>query len=227
LTVYAAASVSKVMHEIATDFKKSTGITLRMNFASSGTLARQLEGGAECDYFVSASREWMSYADSLNLIDKQSIHALVNNRIVAVVPVSNTDLVIRPGEIARFPSLFQGRLSIGDPNYVPVGKYAQQIIEKYNWKSALNGKYLPAKDARDALFMVEMGEAEMGLVYYSDAFQSKKVRIVYTFPAQACDIIRYYGAAGKNKKKALTTFISYLQSEKAHQIWMDNGFNHR
>ncbi|RUT73604.1 molybdate ABC transporter substrate-binding protein [Ancylomarina longa] len=226
LTVYTAASVSKVMQQIATDFEKDTGIVLRINVASSGTLARQIEAGANFDYFISASREWMAYVDSLSLVDRGSISTMANNRIVAVVPVSNTDLMIGDSDLSHFSSLFKGRLAIGDPSYVPVGKYAQQIIQKYKWEADLKNRYLPAKDARDALFMVEMGEVEMGMVYYSDALQSKKLRIVYKFPIQASAPIRYYGATGKKQNKTLTLFVNYMQSEKVHQIWVKNGFNH-
>lgn len=224
ITIFAAASVTNVLTEIANDFKKETGISVRLNFASSGILARQIESGANFDYYISASKEWMDYLNSLNLVDKSSINSIAGNSMVAIVPIENNELHIDSVSIIRFPELFNGRISIGDPAHVPAGKYAQQIIITNSWEKELAKRILPAKNVRDALFMVEMGEAEMGMVYSSDAQKSKRVRIVYEFPSGDCDTIEYYSAGKLKSDKKLDTFINFLNGSKAKSIWRKNGF---
>lgn len=224
ISVFAAASVTNVMTEIAREFKNETGISIRLNFASSGILARQIESGAGFDYYVSASKEWMDYLDSLQLVDRNSINSIVENRMVAIVPVENKELFVDSVSIINFPDLFKGRISIGDPSHVPAGKYAQQIMISNAWEAKLAKRILPAKNVRDALFMVEMGEVEMGMVYASDAQKSKKVRTVYEFAVDDCDPILYYGAGKIKSDEKLKAFVAFLKGDKVKLIWKRNGF---
>ena len=224
IRVYAAASVTDVMTEIAEQFKLETGINVHLNFASSGILARQIENGANFDYYVSASQEWMNYLDTLQVVDRSSINSLAGNRMVAIVPIENQTLQIDSVSINNFPDLFKGRISIGDPMHVPAGKYAKQIMISKVWSEKLKKRILPAKNVRDALFMVEMGEAEMGIVYLSDAQKSKKVRIVYHFSETDCERISYYGAGKQTSDEKLEAFYSFLKDDKAKMIWKRNGF---
>ncbi|PKQ61230.1 molybdate ABC transporter substrate-binding protein [Labilibaculum filiforme] len=224
ISVFAAASVLDVMTEIADAFKAETGISVRLNFASSGILARQIENGASFDYYISASKDWMDYLDSLQLVDRHSIQSLVENRMVAIVPIENTDLYLDSVSIINFPDVFKGRISIGDPAHVPAGKYARQILITNRWESRLADRLLPAKNVRDALFMVEMGEVEMGMVYLSDAKKSKKVRIVYEFALTDCEPMRYYGAKQLKSNEKLQAFSVFLNQGKVKSIWKKNGF---
>lgn len=224
ITIMAAASLTDVVSEFANDFKAETGISVRLNFASSGILARQIESGANFDYYISASKDWMEYLDSLKLVDENSIKVLAGNRIAAIVPVENTKLTLDSVSVRTFPDLFEGRISIGDPLHVPAGKYATQIIRNYGWEEKLEKRYLPAKDVRDALFMVEMGEVEMGMVYHSDAMKSSKVRLVYEFPESSCDPIQYYGVGNRNSEQKLEKLTAYLKGNRARSIWLKNGF---
>lgn len=225
VTLFAASSVTNVAQEIAGSFEKETGIKVKLNIASSGILARQIESGADFDYYISANKKWMDYIDKLNLVEKATIKNLATNRLVAIVPLGN-DKKLNKGEIENnFPNLFTGRLSIGDPKHVPAGKYAMQAIKFYGWEKDLADRFLPAKNVRDALLMVEMGEAEMGIVYETDAMKSEKVHIVYRFPFTACESIAYVGAAKKERSESLNSFLLYLQSEEVKSIWRSNGFN--
>lgn len=224
ISVFAAASVTNVMTEIAGEFKNETGIRIQLNFASSGILARQIESGAGFDYYVSASKEWMDYLDSLQLVDRNLINSIAENRMVAIVPIENKELFVDSASIVNFPDLFEGRISIGDPAHVPAGKYAQQIMSSNSWEVKLAKRILPAKNVRDALFMVEMGEAEMGIVYLSDAQKSKKVRVLYEFAVNDCDPILYYGAGKIKSDEKLKAFLTFLEGDKAKLIWKRNGF---
>lgn len=49
ITVFAAASLTNAMQDIATQYKKEKGVDVVSSFASSSTLARQIEAGAPAD----------------------------------------------------------------------------------------------------------------------------------------------------------------------------------
>jgi molybdenum ABC transporter, periplasmic molybdate-binding protein len=225
ITLFAASSVTNVAQEISRSFEKETGIKVKLNVASSGILARQIESGADFDYYISANKKWMDYIDSLQLVEKTTIKNLATNRLVAIVPEGNNKKLNSEEVENNFLNQFRGRLSIGDPKHVPAGKYAMQVIKFYGWERDLADRYLPAKNVRDALLMVEMGEAEMGIVYETDAMKSEKVNIVYRFPNTACEAISYVGAAKKERSESLNSFLLYLQSEEVKRIWRINGFN--
>lgn len=224
INIFAAASLYDVMNELATDFEKQEGVKLRMNFASSGVLARQIESGADCDYYISASKKWMDYVEGLQILDDKTTRALAQNSMVAIVPIDSKLQKLDSLQLHSLPQVFEGRISIGDPSHVPAGRYAKEIITHFHWDEALRDRYLPAKDVRDALFMVEMGELEMGMVYASDAMKSKKVRIVHQFSSNVSSQIAYYGISCKNSTPKVKKWMKYLQSDRAKAIWKKNSF---
>jgi molybdate transport system substrate-binding protein len=225
IILFVASSLTNVAQNIAGNFENKTGTKVKLNIASSGILARQIENGANFDYYISANRNWMDYVDSLQLVERSTISNLASNRLVAVAPLKNTHNYKREEFENNFTKLFKGRLSIGDPGHVPAGIYAMQAITFFEWKNDLENRYLPAKNVRDALLMVEMGEAEMGIVYETDAIKSNKINIVYQFLPECCESIDYIGAANKKRSENLNSFLLYLQSEEVKNIWITNGFN--
>lgn len=66
ITVFAAASLTNAMQDIATAYKKEKNVDVVSSFASSSTLARQIEAGAPADLFISADQKWMDYAVEKN-----------------------------------------------------------------------------------------------------------------------------------------------------------------
>ncbi len=62
VTVFAAASLTNAMQDIAQAYKKEKNVEVVSSFASSSTLARQIEAGAPADLFISADQKWMDYA---------------------------------------------------------------------------------------------------------------------------------------------------------------------
>ncbi|WP_084999772.1 molybdate ABC transporter substrate-binding protein, partial [Cronobacter sakazakii] len=54
VTVFAAASLTNALQDIAKDYAKGHQVKVVSSFASSSTLARQIEAGAPADIFISA-----------------------------------------------------------------------------------------------------------------------------------------------------------------------------
>lgn len=210
LYVFAAASLSDVITEIADSFSVGRNIDLKLNLAASGTLARQIEQGAESDVFLSADKSWTDYLIERNLSKDARIFS--SNDLVLIA--SPNDSV----EIKDAVSLLketEKKIAIGDPGYVPAGKYAQQVFDYFHLD--MSSKLLPTNDVRSALMMVEMGEAAYGIVYKTDAIQSGKVHIVYTFPEESHQPVSYYQVLVSEKSLA-KEFYDYLYSPKARAI---------
>jgi len=224
LNIFAAASLNDVLTKTAEVYKKETGVELRLNFASSGLLAKQIEQGAEVDFFFSANLDWVDYILDKDLLLASSKLELARNRMALIVPEAsqlNKLDNFKPQEIS---SLFEGRIAIGDPKHVPAGKYAKEILEHFSIWQSLKTRVLPCKNVRETLLMVEMGEVDLGIVYLSDAKKSKKVRCIYEFEESSSSPILYYSAHRTNPNSKVLDFQKFLKQAKTKRIWKDYAF---
>lgn len=223
--VFCASSLTDVISEITFEFEKQNQIQIQLNLASSGALARQIENGANPDIFISADKKWTEYLNQEGLTITGTEKKIAGNSLVLVAPVkSNLDKI--PFSLSmNLPEIFKGRLSIGDPKHVPAGQYAVQLLEKLGCAKELESRFLPAKDVRSALMVVELGEVEAGIVYKTDALKSTKVKIVTEFPDSLYGPVYYYMSLihsqnnGNSKK-----LYNYITSQKATYIWKKYGF---
>lgn len=224
LTVFAASSLTNVIEEIGAAYAQATGVTVRPSFAASSALARQIESGARADVFFSADTEWMDYLQARQLLKNDSRRDVVGNALVLIAPVdSEVQLKIAPG----FPldkALGDGRLATGDPDTVPVGKYARAALTHLGVWSAVAAKVARAENVRAALAFVDRGEAPLGIVYATDALVDKKVRIVDTFPANSHPPITYPIAETATARPAAAAFVAYLRGPEGQAVFRKYGF---
>ncbi|WP_163717896.1 molybdate ABC transporter substrate-binding protein [Mangrovibacterium lignilyticum] len=225
ITVFAAASLTNVLSELIDSFEVAGNVKVITNMASSGTLARQIEQGGTPDVYISASKKWANYVDSLGFVLHPFKNEIALNDLVLVAPKESEQATLEIDSTLDLIPLLKGdRLSIGDPAHVPAGKYAKQSLEYFGWYSKLSDFYLPAKDVRTALMVVELGEAPLGIVYRTDAEESSKVKIVGTFPPQSHKPIVYVSCLLK-ENDASRSFFEYIKSEASAPIWKKYGFN--
>jgi molybdate transport system substrate-binding protein len=224
LLVFAAASLTNVLDEIGPAYAAETGQSVKFSYAASSTLARQLEAGAEADVFFSADTEWMDYLQSRSLINTATRANLLSNRLVLIAPAnSSIVLKIKPG-FALITALGKGRLSMGDPDSVPAGKYARSaLISLGVWNEVAN-KIVRADNVRTALAFVDRGEAPLGIVYETDALIDKQVRIVDTFPANTHAPIVYPVALTAHADTGATKFVAFLRSTAGQTALRKYGF---
>jgi molybdate transport system substrate-binding protein len=187
-------------------------------------LARQVESGAHADVFFSADQEWMDYLDQRGLILKGSRRNLLGNRLALVAPANSTlTLHIEP----NFPllaALHGGRLATGDPDSVPVGRYARSALTTLGVWNDVADRLVRADNVRTALAFVARGEAPLGIVYGTDAKIEPGVRVVDLFPASSHLPISYpIGVIdGANDKAA--AFIEFLRGPAGTAAFEKYGF---
>ncbi len=227
IIVFAAASTTNAITEIV-DFYGTQGLgRIKTSFASSSTLAKQIQSGAPADIYLSANKKWMDFLEKKGMIQEKSRFDLLSNRIALIVPLESPfkTISIKKGlEISSFLG-DDGRMAIGDPDHVPAGIYGKQALESLGLWNQVKDRLAPMKDVRAALVLVERSESPLGLVYTTDAAISRKVRIIGTFPPESHSPIVYPAAlmSGGNKK-AGTAFLEYLKTPEARSIFMKFGF---
>ena len=227
-TVFAAASTTNAITDIARLFKEKNKGTVTHSFASSSTLAKQIANGAPADVYVSANPKWMNYLAKKKMIVPGSRFDLLGNRIVLIAPKdSSLKIKIAPHfDLARV--LGDGKMAMGDPAHVPAGIYGKQALEKLGVWKAVEPKVARAKDVRAALALVERGEAPVGLVYATDAAISKRVKVIGVFPEDSHPPIVYPVALVKGRATPTArSFIEFLTSPDAKGIFEKYGFTVR
>jgi molybdate transport system substrate-binding protein len=224
LLVFAAASLTNVLGELSTAYSAQGGVPVKLSFASSSVLARQIEAGGKADVFISADQEWMDYLQTRDLIDKPTRRNLAGNRLVLIAPAdSKIELKIAPG----FPlaaALGKGRLATGDPDTVPVGRYARSALVSLGLWDEIQDRLVRAENVRSAMMFVARGEVPLGIVYTTDAMVDSKVRIVDTFPAITHPPITYPGAAVKGARNEARSFVEFLTAPGTVDTWKKFGF---
>ncbi|QTD43293.1 molybdate ABC transporter substrate-binding protein [Sporosarcina sp. Te-1] len=222
--VSAAASLTDALTELQKTFEtEHPDIRLSFNFGSSGKLATQIEQGAPADVFLSASEQDMNRLEKANLIDKDSRIDFTNNTLVLIAEKNrkggpNSFAAIDPSELQH--------LAIGEPESVPAGRYSKQVLEELGLWESLHGKLVFGSDVRQVLTHVEMGNADYGIVYSSDAAISKKVRVLATADEDWHAPIVYPGAVVKKTEhpEEAQAFLEFLTGEEGTIILRTYGF---
>lgn len=222
LTVFAAASLSDALTEIAPLYAKSTGDKLRFNFGSSGSLARQIRAGAPADVIFSADELRLDQLDQDGLLLAGTRRTLLANILVLVV-TSDTTAVTTLADLAK-PSV--RRVVFGDPATVPVGTYAKEHLGKLGLWDPLQSKTVFVDNARAVLAAVESGNADAGIVYKTDALISKKTKIAVEIPPATGPSITYPAAVigDTQSPDAAKKLLLWLATPDAQSIFAKHGF---
>lgn len=224
ILVFAAASLTNVLDEIGAAYTQQTQQPVKFSYAASSALARQLEAGARADVFFSADLEWMDYVQARGLIDRTTRRNVLGNRLALVAPAaSRIELKIAPG-FALAAALGNGRLATGDPQSVPVGKYARSALTSLGVWNDVADRLVRADNVRSALAFIARGETPLGIVYETDAKVEKRVRVVDFFPADSHPPIVYPVAATALARPSARQFIDFLQSAPAQEAFKKYRF---
>ena len=226
ITVFAAASLTNAMQQITTQYQQKSGVEVVSSFASSSTLARQIEQGAPADLFISADQQWMDDAVAKNSVIGSTRYTLLGNDLVLVAAKSAHAQPVTINAQTQWQNLLKGeRLAVGDPDHVPAGIYAKEALQKLGAWDTLASRLAPANNVRAALALVERRETPYGIVYGSDAVASDKVQVVGRFPEASHKPVEYpMAVVSDHQNAAVQAFYDYLQGPDAAAVFKQYGF---
>ena len=226
LTVFAAASLTDAFNEIGKAFETThPNVTVKFNFAGSQTLRTQIEQGAPVDVFASADMSNMTTLESEKLASTSQV--FVKNQLVVILPPNN------PADISSLQKLSKPGLKLVlAANVVPVGKYSLQALDQMNaaFGSDFKTKVLAnvvsnEQDVKEVVAKVNLGEADAGIVYVSDAIAAPNLKTI-EIPANLNVIGQYPIAAVKSSanKNLADVFIAYVLSADGQATLKKWGF---
>lgn len=226
LTVFAAASLTDVLQEIGRLWAASGQPAPRFSFASSSTLARQIEAGAPANLFASADQQWADYLQQRNLLVPETRRSLLTNSLVLVVPKDRARTVpIGPGLDLDGLLGPGGRLATGDPAHVPAGIYAEAALKSLGLWERAQPRLARAESVRSALLLVDRGEAPAGIVYATDAAADPGVAVAGTFPAGSHPPVTYpFAVVRAHDTPAARAFLDFLSGPQARSAFTRAGF---
>lgn len=223
LLVSAAASLTDVMKELGARQEKQTGDKLVFNFGGSSLLARQIEERAPADVFASADEVQMDRLEKAGRLERGTRSDLLTN---ALVIVGHQDSRLQINGVADLASSNVSRIAIADPQPVPAGIYARQLLANAGIWERVRDKIVPAENVRAALAVVKAGNADLGIVYTTDVGASGATRVLFNAPAELSPKITYPVAVIANSAHSggAKRFLAFLKSNEAAQIFQRAGF---
>lgn len=229
IIVFAAASLTNALQDIASQYQSDNDVQIVSFFASSSSLARQIVQGAPADLFISADHQWMDYAIDRQQMVKDSRYTLLGNELVLVAVKDAKLAKVALTKQTDWSGLLNGgRLAVGDPDHVPVGIYAKEALQKLGAWTELEPKLARVNNVRSAMALVERGEAPLGIVYGSDAVASSKVNVVGSFPEDSHKTVEYPMAMViAHQTPTVNAFYTHLKSPAAAAIFKRYGFTPR
>lgn len=240
LTVFAAASMTETLNQIAEDYKAvDPNVTLTFNFASSGDLLTQIKEGADCDVFISAAPKQMNALDG-SLIEDTDKNPdgldellggtridLLENKVTLAVPEGNPKGIKSFDDLAEKLKSGDVLLAIGNSD-VPVGQYTQKIFAHYGLDEAAlasSGVLTYGSNVKEVTTQVSEGTVDCGIIYATDAF-SAGLDTVDEATADMCGQVIYPAAVLKNSAHAdeAKAFLDYLTTDEAGKVFESVGF---
>lgn len=223
LTVSAAASLTNAFKEIAPLFEAQNPDTkVLLNFGASGALLQQIAKGAPADVFASADQESMDQAQAQSLVKPAERRNFVSNSLVVIVPASGGQA---PKALADLGQAAYGRIAIGLPASVPVGRYTKGVLEKAGLWATIEPKMIGAQNVRQALDYVARGEVDAGFVYGTDAaVMADKVKVAFTVPTEVPVLYPIAPVASGPNAAAARKFVAFVLTPPAQAVLAKHGF---
>ena len=221
LLVFAAASLTDSLTELAEEFERTHGIEISISFGASQPLAQQIASGAPADLFLAAG---MFPVDSLrdrNHIEDDVV-ALLSNRLVVVAAPDVPPI----RSLSSLAEEFVERVAIADPEIAPAGAYARESLQSLGVWKGLEEKLVFGADVRATLAYVEAGNVDVALVYSTDAQVADSLTVLDIVPLDSYTPIIYPAAIPlvSDKKDAAREFLAFLKGEKARKVFARHGF---
>ncbi len=231
LTVFAAASLTEPFTSLGKSFEAAhPGTTVRFNFTGSQQLVLQIQQGAKADVFASADERWMQTAKDSGLVEGEPA-LFAHNELVVIVPVANPAGIQRLQDLSR-----SGVKLVIAAEAVPVGHYTREMLAKLSSHPGFGSKYGQQvlanvasyeENVKGVIAKVELGEADAGVVYRSDATGAGASQVsVLTIP-DAANVIASYPIAvvrGAPSPELAKAFVELVRSAPGQESLKKSGF---
>ena len=225
LLVFAATSLRDPLTEVSERYESESGVNVNLSFGGSQSLAQQIASGAPADALISAGMA------PVDFLEERGMVSIPHSRSLRLL--SNELVVVTRGEMGGIDSLRSltsdaiERIALADPDLAPAGSYAKEALSSAGIWDGLQNKLLLGKDVRAAMTYVEVGNADAGIVYRTDALSSDTLEIAHSVDPELHSTIIYPAVAvnGSSNPRDASRYLEYLSSEEAMSVFRRFGFS--
>jgi len=213
LLISSAAGIMELTKEAGKRFSEEKGVKVYYNFSSSGKLAKQIEGGAPVDCFVSASKRWTLYLKEKGLVEEETITPVAKTRLVVVAPKGS-----------EVKSLEEAQTVAVGNRFAPVGRYALESLKNLGLYEKVKDKLIFAPTVRQITLWVISGNADAGIIYYPDYLKYKdKLKLIEILPESSHSPIYFYGSCTKRGGELCREFLEEFK-KLPPEVYRSFGF---
>lgn len=221
IRVFAASSLTDVLSEIGKEFEKNNKTKVIFSFDASSRLARQINEGAKADLFFSADEIWNDFLIKEGQTTPIKTLRLLSNRLVLI---SQNYSKLHVGSLSALTQVSYNKLALSQET-VPAGKYALEALQKAGVHELIKNKIVHADNVRSTLAWVARGEADLGIVFLTDAKIESRVKVLYSIdPGLHTTVIYPVSLIGHRPFPLAREFFDFLQSDKALRLYHKYGF---
>lgn len=220
LTVAAASNLTVPLQEVAAQFEREQGVTVKVVAGSSGALAKQIARRAAYDLFLAADAAGPAKLQRAKQCD-------------APFPYATGELVLWISQDLQPAIDWQGavrsrsgsRIAVANPANSPYGMAARDALVKAGLWEGVANRLIYAQNVGQAFQFAYQGSAELALVSLSFALSDRGREGVYYTVSEAAPLIQQGCVVRRSKKKKLAEqFRQFLAGETGWAVMQKYGY---
>lgn len=224
VNVAVAANFTAPAQQIAEQFQKESGHTVKLSFGSSGKFTAQIKEGAPFDVFLSADEKnpKLLEQDGLAVANTRFVYALGKLVLWSAKPgyVDDKGAVLSKGSYSK--------IAYADTKLAPYGFAAQEALQKLELWDKVQGKLVTGESITQTYQFGATGNAELAFIALSQITKDGKVTegSWWIVPANLYTPIKQSAVQLSTAKDnvAAQAFLAFLKSAKAVAIIRGFGY---
>ncbi len=226
LTLAAAADLSSVLPEIATQYTKQTAQEVKFSFGSSGNLTTQIQNGAPFDVFFSADEDYPKQLIEQGLAEKDTLYRYAVGRLVVWLPKGSLPIFQQRGLAALEESVCK-KIAIANPKLAPYGRAAEAALKQAGIYDAMAGHLVIGENVSQASQFLESGNATCGLIPLSHALRMKSPGEYWVVPLDEYPALNQAAVVLTHSKQKASArkFLEFLRTPEATSLLRGYGFS--
>jgi molybdate transport system substrate-binding protein len=219
--VAAAADLARAFTELGAEFKARTGITLEIEFGSSGLLAKQIAQGAPFSLFAAANRAYVDQVIKSGRCDGATAHSYARGRIVVWTPAG----VQAPATLSDLAAPRFRKIAIANPEHAPYGRAAQQALENQGVWPQIQDRIVLGENVQATMRYARDHNADAAIVALSlavvtDGGASLPIDPALYAPLDQAMVV----CGGGNDARAARQFSEFIRSREGRDVMSRYGF---